>query len=65
MLKQNYIKPVLCVEDIVVETMLATSGRIDIDDTPGTPVANERRDSWETAGSKHIPYTHHTGRNKK
>ena len=45
-MKQNYIKPELCVEDVVVEIMLATSDRIDIDDTPGTPAANERRGAW-------------------
>ena len=46
MIKQDYIKPELCVEDIVVATMLATSDRIDIDDTPGIPAIPERRGSW-------------------
>lgn len=45
-MKQNYIKPEAIVEELAVETMLATSDRIPLDKEPSTPAANEHRGSW-------------------
>jgi hypothetical protein len=45
-MKQNYIKPEAIVEELAVETMLATSDRIPLDKEPGTPAANGRRGEW-------------------
>ena len=45
-MKHNYIKPETIVVEMIVETMLAMSDHIPMENTPGTPAANERRGEW-------------------
>ena len=50
-MKKEYVKPEFLVEDILLETMIATSGggtggNLDPDGPGEEPLANDRRGSW-------------------
>ena len=46
MMKKEYVKPEFLVEDILLETMIATSSEIGGDGSGEDADANERRGSW-------------------
>lgn len=49
-MKKHYCKPESVIQDILLESMLATSESreeyVPIVPNPGTPAANSRRDTW-------------------
>jgi hypothetical protein len=45
-MKREYLKPEIEVLDVEPAAVLATSDRIDIDNTPGTPASAEYRGRW-------------------
>ena len=44
-MKKDYVKPETAVENVMVETMIATSGAVGGENTDESPV-NERRGGW-------------------